>query len=120
MKITLVISSLGPGGAESVMSELANYLVAKGNFVTIVTLSAPTQKPFYTLNSKIILKQINMKSKNKTKLLQRIVNILLRCYKLIVKAIMNSMPNVVLSFIDIMNHNNLIGNEGNQNTYNCI
>ena len=111
MKITLVISSLGPGGAESVMSELANYLVAKGNFVTIVTLSAPTQKPFYTLNSKIILKQINMKSKNKTKLLQRIVNILLRCYKLR-KAIMNSMPNVVLSFIDIMNITTLLAMKG--------
>tara|TARA_B100000886_G_scaffold338011_1_gene299940 strand:- start:1526 stop:1633 length:108 start_codon:yes stop_codon:yes gene_type:complete len=29
MKITLIISSLGPCGAEGVMPELANYLVSK-------------------------------------------------------------------------------------------
>lgn len=111
MKITLIISSLGPGGAEVVMSELANYLVSKEHTVTIVVLAAPGEKPFYNLNSKIILKQINMTSKNNVNPFQRIINILLRCYKLR-KIIIDSIPNVVLSFIDITNITTLFAMKG--------
>ena len=46
MNITLTISSLGAGGAEKVLSALANYLTKKHQ-VTIVTLAANTSKPFY-------------------------------------------------------------------------
>ena len=46
MKITLVSIVMGPG-AESVMSELANYLVAKGTLSQIVTLSAHAETVLY-------------------------------------------------------------------------
>ena len=58
MKITLVISSLGPGGSERVLSELANYLVTKNHVVTIILLSALKKVSFYSLNPKIILKKL--------------------------------------------------------------
>lgn len=40
MKIALAIASLGPGGAERVMSLLANYWAERGDEVTLVTLES--------------------------------------------------------------------------------
>ena len=59
IKITLVISSLGSGGAERVLSDLANHLSFKGFDVTILTLASPSAVPFYPLDKTIVLKQIN-------------------------------------------------------------
>lgn len=42
MRITLLISQLGAGGAERVMSLMANYWVEHGQEVTLITLSAET------------------------------------------------------------------------------
>lgn len=111
IKITLVISSLGSGGAERVMSELSNYLVKKNYMVTIITLSSPTQRAFYSLSSKVILQQINMQSSGDTKLFHRIIDILLRCYKLR-QTIIDSTPDVVLSFTDVMNITTLLSMKG--------
>ena len=111
MKITLVISSLGPGGSERVLSELANYLVTKNHVVTIIMLSALKKVSFYSLNPKIILKKVNLKRENSTKIFQRIINFLLRSYYLR-KLIINNSPNVVLSFIDINNVTTLLAMKG--------
>ncbi len=40
MRIALIITSLGAGGAERVMAALAGWLVARGHEVTLVTLAA--------------------------------------------------------------------------------
>ena len=111
MKITLVISSLGPGGSERVLSELANYLVTKNHVVTIILLSALKKVSFYSLNPKIILKKVNLKSENSTKIFQRIINFLLRNYYLR-KLIADNLPDVVLSFIDITNITTLLAMKG--------
>lgn len=52
MKITLFISSLKAGGAERVLSNLANHWAKKGNDVTIVT-TWPIEKDFYSLDSRV-------------------------------------------------------------------
>ena len=59
MHITLIISSLNPGGAERVLSDLANYLVTKQYQITIVTFAAPQTLAFYKLSPKINIIQIN-------------------------------------------------------------
>lgn len=46
MKIALVISSLGGGGAERVMATLANAWVRKGTQVTLITLASSAQDVF--------------------------------------------------------------------------
>ena len=51
MRVTLVIYALGSGGAERVMSILANHWVAHGWEVTLIMLVDPTQPPFYPLRS---------------------------------------------------------------------
>jgi len=100
MNITLVISSLSAGGAERVLSNLANYWDGKGNKVTIITLAV--DKPFYPLSETINIKQINQISANDEFFFTRICKIPKRLYFLR-KDIQKSEPDVVVSFVDIMN-----------------
>jgi glycosyltransferase involved in cell wall biosynthesis len=50
-RITLVISSLGPGGAERVLATMANHWSAAGREVTVVTLG--DGEPFYRLDPRV-------------------------------------------------------------------
>lgn len=52
MKIALVIASLGPGGAERVMSVLANYWAERGDDVTIITLES-READVYVLDRRV-------------------------------------------------------------------
>lgn len=52
MRITLVVSSLSSGGAERVVSIMANYWAAKGTEVTLITLT-PESLDFYALHPKV-------------------------------------------------------------------
>ena len=52
MKIALVIASLGPGGAERVMSVLANYWAERGDDVTIITLES-IEADVYVLDRRV-------------------------------------------------------------------
>ena len=51
MKVTLVIYGLGGGGAERVMSIVANYWVDRGWDVTLILLVPPTDRKSTRLNS---------------------------------------------------------------------
>lgn len=105
MKITLVIPSLSAGGAERVLSNLANYWDSEGHRVTLITLAA--DKPFYHLSEKVILNQLDQVSKNGESFLSRLFKIAKRLISLR-KALQKSKPNVIVSFVDVMNITTLI------------
>ena len=52
MKVALVIASLGSGGAERVMTVLANYWAARGDEVTLITLET-TDRDAYAVDSRV-------------------------------------------------------------------
>jgi glycosyltransferase involved in cell wall biosynthesis len=52
MRITLVISKLGAGGADRAMAAMGNYWVARRRDVTLITLARP-HGDFYTLDQRI-------------------------------------------------------------------
>jgi glycosyltransferase involved in cell wall biosynthesis len=123
VKITLIIPTLNSGGAERVISEIANYLIKKNHTVDLITLSAPTATPFYPIDPKINLQQLNLllpdnpnpvpnpdlnpdinlnHNLNNPSLYSKIKNLIIRIYKLR-QTIISCKPDVILSFIDIMN-----------------
>jgi GalNAc-alpha-(1->4)-GalNAc-alpha-(1->3)-diNAcBac-PP-undecaprenol alpha-1,4-N-acetyl-D-galactosaminyltransferase len=101
MKVTLVIYAMGLGGAQRVMSILANYWATHGWEVTLITLSGCTRPSFYELEAQVKLVQLGIigDSPNFIQILrtgsQRIG--LLRA------AILASQPDVVISFLNTVN-----------------
>jgi GalNAc-alpha-(1->4)-GalNAc-alpha-(1->3)-diNAcBac-PP-undecaprenol alpha-1,4-N-acetyl-D-galactosaminyltransferase len=101
MKVTLVIYGLGGGGAERVMSIVANYWVSKGWGVTLILLVPPTTAPFYQLDPRIKLKSLGLAGKSTSKLAaiaktwQRI--------QVLRQEIISSQPDVVISFMNSVN-----------------
>ena len=71
MHLALIISSLNSGGAERILTDLANYWVSKGDQVTLITLASPDAKPFYPLDSKVRLIPLNQ-TQNESSFLTRL------------------------------------------------
>lgn len=101
MHIALVISSLNAGGAERVLSGLANYWAKAGHKITVITLAQPEVMPFYPLEQNISIEQLGLNN-NSGQFFQRLFHIFKRCLTLR-HTIRSLQPDVVVSFIDIMN-----------------
>jgi GalNAc-alpha-(1->4)-GalNAc-alpha-(1->3)-diNAcBac-PP-undecaprenol alpha-1,4-N-acetyl-D-galactosaminyltransferase len=106
MKVTLVIYGLGGGGAERVMSILANYWVAQGWEVTLIMLVDATQSSFYSLDPRIKLQSLGL-AKNSANWLVAIYNTCQRVMRLR-REIMADRPDVVISFMNSVNVYNIL------------
>jgi GalNAc-alpha-(1->4)-GalNAc-alpha-(1->3)-diNAcBac-PP-undecaprenol alpha-1,4-N-acetyl-D-galactosaminyltransferase len=122
MRITFVISSLGGGGAERVVSNMARYWAEKGWEITILTLFQGHQPLCYDLSPKVIHRDLlstTLSSNprpdaNSLVALRGIFKVLSPCERrvflrdmvLIValrQAIIKTHPQIVISFIDVTN-----------------
>lgn len=65
MRITLVIFSLSSGGAERVMSILANYWAERGENVSLITTDSK-ENDFYKLDSRITRIALDLKQDSST------------------------------------------------------
>jgi GalNAc-alpha-(1->4)-GalNAc-alpha-(1->3)-diNAcBac-PP-undecaprenol alpha-1,4-N-acetyl-D-galactosaminyltransferase len=101
MKVTLVIYGLGGGGAERVMSIVANYWVSHGWEVTLVMLVAPTKPSFYQLDPRIKLKSLDIAG-NSSNAISAIANTWKRV-RVLRQEILASKPDVVVSFMNSVN-----------------
>jgi len=95
MRITLVISSLEAGGAERVMSTMANYWSARDRQVTILTLSSEAGD-WYGLDTRIKRVGLNLVS-NPAHLGEALQNTFKRVARLR-RELCSSLPDVVISF----------------------
>ncbi|HLD95469.1 MAG TPA: glycosyltransferase family 4 protein [Alphaproteobacteria bacterium] len=101
MRLILVISSLQAGGAERYLSRLANYWVEKGHEITLVTFEKKGTKPFYHLDKKVNLVQLDLFAKGSSKIggtfeILKRLTILRRFFK-------KNKPDRIISFVDITN-----------------
>ncbi|MDH5492602.1 MAG: glycosyltransferase family 4 protein [Myxococcales bacterium] len=100
-RITLVISSLGSGGAERVMSILASAWAARGAKITLITLSGSEAPPFYPLDPAIDLRRLDVMRPSRSRL-EGIWRNAARVLALRA-AIASSRAELVISFIDHVN-----------------
>lgn len=101
MRITFVIYSLSAGGAERIMSIMSNYWAEKDWNVTIITISGQNQRPFFELHSSVAIRHLDA-STSTIGLFHGIANNIRRIQKLR-RAIVESDPQVVISFMDQTN-----------------
>ena len=110
MRLTLIIHSLDSGGAERVMSILANYWAAKEWQITLLTFVDKTKVPFYHLDSRINYVPLNIERRSPNAVVA-IGNNYQYIYKLR-KAIIDSKPEVIISFLTINNVITLLATRG--------
>jgi GalNAc-alpha-(1->4)-GalNAc-alpha-(1->3)-diNAcBac-PP-undecaprenol alpha-1,4-N-acetyl-D-galactosaminyltransferase len=101
MKITLVIHAMGSGGAERVMSIVANYWASHGWEVTLLTLVGKSEPSFYALDSKINVQQLGIAGSS-ANAIEAIISTWRRI-KTLRSAIIASQPNVAISFMNTAN-----------------
>lgn len=100
LNITLVISTLGSGGAERVLVLLAKGLIDRGHRVTVVTYSEKNTD-FYQLPSGIARIALGIMSQSANPIAGLIAN--LKRIGILKEAIASSQPDVVISFLRLTN-----------------
>jgi len=105
VKIAFIISSLGSGGAERVLSLMANYWVQKNYNIIVMTLDNST--PFYLLEDRIKLEPLSL-LKNSVSVFSGIANNIARI-KIIRKKLIEIDPDIVISFMTETNIISTIG-----------
>jgi glycosyltransferase involved in cell wall biosynthesis len=100
MRIALVISSLGAGGAERVMITLANYWAARGRAVTLLTFAPPGTRPYYALDARVTLRELDVVASRRR---LRSLHQSLRRIFVLRRAIRAIEPDVVISFLAKIN-----------------
>ncbi len=93
--IGIVISSLGPGGAERVCCKLAGQWVARGQSVTIYSFEDESARPFYELEPGVALKSLGL-LRDSTTIVSAVRRNLHRIAKLR-KVLRNDLPDYVLA-----------------------
>lgn len=101
MRVTLIISTLACGGAQRVMSLMANYWAQKEWQVTLLSLDDASSPPFFELDSRVHLRPLGIYSSSSS-LTASVWNNLQRMVVLR-SAIRESKPDVVISFLYLVN-----------------
>lgn len=65
MRIAFIISSLACGGAEKVVCSISNHLIERGHAITIYTFDRADSIPFFSLDSRIKLYNLNLQRDSK-------------------------------------------------------
>ena len=111
-QIVLVIASLSAaGGAERVLCSLANHWINQGYQVSMLTVEGSTRPPFYPLDPRVAIIRINKKNTG-LKLSYACLRNLWECLIRLRKTLKNLNPDLIISFIDIMNVATLLATYG--------
>ena len=99
--IALVITALGPGGAERVMTAMANHWVETGHQVSLITYEAPEAESYYRLDPRVRVRRLDLAGERGSTwrgLLQntRRVLALRRCFR-------ELRPNIAIAFLTKVN-----------------
>ena len=110
MQIVFVIYSLQAGGAERVLSIMANHWCGKSQKITVITLDDGGKPSFYDIDSRIQQVSLDVAGTSKNRFVG-ILNNFLRIYKLRT-AIRKSQGETIISFMTETNVLTLIASLG--------
>lgn len=106
MRVTLLVYSLGMGGAERVLSIIANHWARKGWRVTILTLDGGTVPPFFPLDPQVRHRSLQLAWESKNPI-QAVGNNLRRLRQLRLE-IGRTDPDAVIAFTTAVNAMSLL------------
>ena len=110
MQLTFIIYSLQAGGAERVLSIMANYWSGKSRKITVITLDDGSKPSFYDIDSRIQQVSLDVAAVSKNGFMG-ILNNFRRLYKLR-RAIRAAQPDIIISFMTETNVLTLIATIG--------
>jgi glycosyltransferase involved in cell wall biosynthesis len=110
MRLTLVSYSLGAGGAERIVTVMANYWAERGWAVTLLTLVSSREEPFFALHPAVVHRPLDLAGESPNAL-RAVVNNAGRLGRLR-RAIAATRPECVLSFMDQTNVLTLLATMG--------
>jgi glycosyltransferase involved in cell wall biosynthesis len=98
--LALVTAGLGAGGAERVISWMANWWADAGHLVSLATLDDSGQAPFYPLDDRVHLVRLGVAGNSRH--VGRALTSNLRRVRAL-RRHLDTDPNVVISFLDVVN-----------------
>jgi glycosyltransferase involved in cell wall biosynthesis len=110
LRVTFVITNLDSGGAERVISIMANHWAQAGWPVTLLTFDEASAPPFYDLDSRIRLVPLGIYRASSNPAAAVASN--LKRIKALRRAIRDSEPDVVISFLTFVNSLVLLATRG--------
>ncbi len=109
-RLTFVIHKISAGGAEKVLTLLANELCKKGWSVTLLTFDSGREPPFFELHSQI--RHLHLSLMREQGSWWKAVKVHLMRPWILRRTIRKSRPDAVISFIDLMNILTLVATIG--------
>jgi GalNAc-alpha-(1->4)-GalNAc-alpha-(1->3)-diNAcBac-PP-undecaprenol alpha-1,4-N-acetyl-D-galactosaminyltransferase len=100
--MTLVISSLNAGGAERVLSILANAWAEQGEDVSLITFELPHYQSFYPLSPKVKLHNLDLLNRGTKNSLLKTLKVLRR-FGILRKVFKKQKSDCIISFMDTVN-----------------
>ena len=109
MRITLVISTFAAGGAERVMSVMANYWAERGEDITLITLSSQSDD-WYKLDPRV--KRVGLGVVSTSTHIGQAIRHNIRRVICLRQALRRANPDMVISFLDTTNVLTLMASRG--------
>jgi glycosyltransferase involved in cell wall biosynthesis len=110
MRLALVISALGAGGAERVIVTLANAWAARGWQVALITFEPPGTKPYYPVDPRVTLRQLGIASVGHPR--WKAVRQGLRRVSALRQALRTMAPDLVIAFLAKINVLTMLASRG--------
>lgn len=116
MKITLVISALNAGGAERVITTLANAWAKRVESVSLITFEEPRYQSFYPLDSAVTLCNLSLKVKNRFYCPNFLISLrkLLKRTWFLRQFFKKHKPDCIIAFLDTVNITTVLATLGLQ------
>jgi glycosyltransferase involved in cell wall biosynthesis len=110
MKLVLVIPAITAGGAERVMSILANHWAARDRDIALLTFDDGAEPPFFALDPRIRHRTLSLLGDSANPVMGLLNN--LRRLRVLRRAIRRERPDAVVSFLDTTNVLTLLASLG--------